>query len=347
MIIKYLLLSLLTIIPIQTSFADEWRELVNLKGSWKFSIGDDKEWSKIEFDDSNWEEIKTPSSWEDEGYHGYNGYAWYRKRFYIPPHSRNKSIYLSLGYIDDVDEVYLNGHLIGSSGSFPPEFRTAYNAYRKYPVSPDLFNDGKENVIAVRVYDSQLIGGIISGDISVMVFESINLEVNLEGIWKFKPGDDLSWKEPNLVDDHWDSLSVPSKWEIQGYQYYNGFAWYRKKFYVDMMLEDENLILLLGKIDDIDQCYLNGEMIGSTGDFIITPVTNNFTNEWSELRGYYIPENLIGYGEVNVISVRVYDGFQDGGIYQGPIGITTQEEYRNYWKEKKRKKSFWDYIFDK
>ncbi|MEE9431330.1 MAG: beta galactosidase jelly roll domain-containing protein [Melioribacteraceae bacterium] len=349
MVKRYLLLSLLVIIPIQTTIADDWRELVNLKGSWKFNIGDDMEWSKVDYNDHNWEKIKVPSSWEDEGYHGYNGYAWYRQNFYLANHIKNKSIYISLGYIDDVDEVYLNGHLIGSSGSFPPKFSTAYNANRKYPVSADFFNDGKENVIAVRVYDSQMNGGIVSGNISVMIFESLDLEVNLEGFWKFNIGDSLSWKEPDFIDTKWDSLSVPSKWEIQGYQDYDGFAWYRKKFYVDIMLEDEKLIALLGKIDDIDECYLNGKLIGSTGDFKVTPRTNNFRNEWQELRGYYIPENLIKYGKENIITVRVYDGTLDGGIYQGPVGITTQEEYRNYWKQKKnkRRKSFWEYFFDK
>jgi sialate O-acetylesterase len=88
-------------------------------------------------------------------------------------------------------------------------------------------------------------------------------------------------------------------------------------------------------------------MIGSTGDFIRLPETNNFNNEYLELRGYYIPDNLLRFNEENVIAVRVYDGLRDGGIYQGPIGITTQEDYRNYWKEKKRKKSFWDYIFNR
>jgi len=348
MIKIYLLLSLLIIIPSKHILADEWRELVNLKGSWKFNIGDNMEWSKVEYNDFDWEKIRVPSSWEDEGFHGYNGYAWYRQKFYITNNIKNKSVYISLGYIDDVDEVYLNGHLIGSSGSFPPNYRTAYNAFRKYPVSPNYFNTDEENVIAVRVYDAQQFGGIVSGEISVMVFESIDLEVNLEGFWKFNIGDDLLRKEPDFNDQDWDSLSVPSKWETQGYFGYDGFAWYRKSFYADIVLEDEELVLLLGKIDDIDECYLNGQLIGNTGDFEVTPKINNFRDEWQELRGYYIPNNLLRLGEENIISVRVYDGTLDGGMYQGPIGITTQAEYRNYWKlhkRERRKKSFWDYFF--
>jgi Glycosyl hydrolases family 2, sugar binding domain/Beta-galactosidase second all-beta domain len=344
--IKYIVLFSILVLPFNVMYAEDWKELVDLSGYWKFNIGDDKEWSKYDYDDTSWEEIKVPSSWEDEGYHGYNGYAWYRKQIHIPHHIQNKSLYISLGYIDDADEVYLNGRLIGSSGSFPPKFETAYNAYRKYPVSAEYFEPGKENVIAVRVYDSRLNGGITWGNVSIMILEALDLEVNLEGFWKFKLGDDLSWKSSDYFDAEWDSIQVPAHWEIHGYQDYNGFAWYRKEFFLEESFVGDQLVLLLGKIDDIDECYLNGKIIGSTGDFDRTPRTNRFENEYVELRGYYIPENLIKYGDENVISVRVYDGFRDGGIYQGPIGITTQEEYRSYWKERKRNKGFWDFIFN-
>ena len=329
-------------------YADDWVKVVNLEGYWKFNIGNDSAWSKYYFNDDAWEEIRVPSSWEDEGYYNYNGYAWYRIHFKLPGSIENGSIYLSLGYIDDVDEVYLNGKLVGASGSFPPNFQTAYNANRKYPVPFTSFHKDKENVIAVKVYDSRLGGGIVSGDISIMMQETLRLEVNLEGFWKFKLGDDLSWKQKGLNDYHWDNIPVPSKWEISGYPDYNGYAWYRTSFKLDPSLVGDKLILLLGKIDDIDQCYLNGKLIGSTGDFKTTPKTNWFDNEYQELRGYYIPDNFLTYGsELNTIAVRVYDGYLDGGIYQGPIGIATQEDYQSYWKSKKRKKTFWDYLFDK
>ena len=124
---------------------------VDLKGEWKFSIGDDMNWIKPEFNDENWENIKVPSPWENEGFNGYDGYAWYRKHFMAPINLKGKSVYLSMGYIDDCDEVFVNGHLIGFSGSFPPDYYTAYNAMRMYPCPQDLINFNSDNVIAVRV----------------------------------------------------------------------------------------------------------------------------------------------------------------------------------------------------
>ena len=105
------------------------------------------EWAEFDYDDSDWEEILVPSSWEDEGYYNYNGYAWYRKHFDFPKNITNNVVYISLGYIDDVDEVFLNGKLVGSTGSFPPNFGTAYNALRKYPVPKEMFKSGGENII--------------------------------------------------------------------------------------------------------------------------------------------------------------------------------------------------------
>ena len=102
---------------------------------------------------------------------------------------------------------------------------------------------------------------------------------------------------------------------------------------------------MLGKIDDIDEAFLNGKLIGQTGVFSDKPENSNFKNEWQELRGYIFPANLLNKNGENVIAVRVYDGYINGGIYEGPIGITTQDNYRKAWKRISRDRSLWDVIF--
>ena len=93
----------------QLSFAGDWRMVLDLSGNWKFSIGDKPGWANPDFDDRNWESIRVPAPWESRGFHGYDGYAWYRTSFTLPASTGGDNLYLSLGYIDDVDEVYLNG----------------------------------------------------------------------------------------------------------------------------------------------------------------------------------------------------------------------------------------------
>ena len=95
-------------------------QLVNITDKWKFSTGDNPEWSKTDFDDKGWKMIGTGLNWESQGYEGYDGYAWYRVHVFIHA-SLKKTSYLGdslrirLGRIDDCDEVYLNGTMIGSN----------------------------------------------------------------------------------------------------------------------------------------------------------------------------------------------------------------------------------------
>jgi hypothetical protein len=324
-------------------FGVDDKNYIDLEGNWRFSIGDDTAWASPDFKDNNWEKVKVPSAWEDQGFHGYNGYAWYRKTFEVPKELIGSNFILNAGFIDDVDQTFVNGKLVGLSGGFPPNFRTAYDAQRKYFLSNELLKEGK-NEIAIRVYDIQLEGGIIRGPVGLSptksdfrIISELGLDINLSGIWKFKTGDNTQWKDYSEDDSRWKEIFVPAYWEVQGFKDYDGFAWYRKSFTLPEKFAGQKMVLMLGKIDDIDQTFINGTLVGSVGDWNFNDVPESFNqnNEWETIRGYYIPDNVLQPGKENTIAVRVYDGFIDGGIYQGPIGLITQEKYSKYWQSKR------------
>ncbi|MDP2366497.1 MAG: beta galactosidase jelly roll domain-containing protein [Ignavibacteria bacterium] len=311
--------------------------VLDLSGRWKFSLGDDLKWKEKDFKDDNWEKIYVPSSWENQGFHGYNGYAWYRTSFKLKVDVSKKDIYLVLGYVDDVDQTFINGNLIGVSGGFPNSYRTAYNAFRKYYIPKEFLNKDGVNIIAVRIYDDELDGGIMSGKIGLYTYEGgFEPDVNLCGIWDFKTGDDSSFLKNNTIDSNTDKLMVPAHWDVQGYQDYDGFAWYKKTFILPKDFAGESLILLMGKIDDIDQTFINGILVGSTGlwNFNNTPTEFNKNDEYRITRIYSVPQKLLKFGGENTIVVRVYDGFQDGGIYEGPVGLIKQSNYKKYFSKK-------------
>jgi hypothetical protein len=313
--------------------------LQSLRGNWQFSIGVNDEWISQKFDDSSWESIKAPSPWEDQGFNGYNGYAYYRKKINISQNYKGRMLYLNLGYIDDVDEVYFNGDKIGSTGSFPPEYNTAYNAERIYYIPEELIKFDSPNLIVVKVYDSEGEGGIVSGEIGLYGGKSsVKMDINLQTKWKFQPGDDLRRKESDYDDSGWGEIFVPAKWEDQGYRDYDGYAWYRKSFVLPVANDNEKMVLLLGKIDDIDQVYINGILVGSTGNFPSRPGSDEVSTgqEYDAFRGYYIPDGLLKKNQKNVIAVRVYDSGGFGGIYEGPVGLITQTKYIEYWRKIKR-----------
>ncbi|WOK08650.1 beta galactosidase jelly roll domain-containing protein [Imperialibacter roseus] len=298
------------------------QKVVSLRGSWKFHIGDNMDWAKPKYDDSQWETIYAPSEWESEGFNGYDGYAWYRKKFDGSEVAKFNNIYLNLGYIDDVDQVFVNGHLIGFFGSFPPQFSTAYNAKRWYYIPSEFLNLNGENVISVRIFDTIHSGGIVSGDIGLFAsWSSLDQGMRLEGVWKFAEGYESQWKLASFDDKKWGVIMVPGFLHTKGKKHWESTFYYRKHFKMDARLKDKPLVLLLGKIDDFDKVYLNGKLIGATNDG--RPLGQS--HSWETYRDYPIPPELINWEGENVISVEVTDIGGNAGIYEGPVGIFPAE----------------------
>jgi hypothetical protein len=309
--------------------AQEREKRMSLTGDWKFILGDNMKFARPEYDDADWEEIYVPSSWQEEGFRHYNGYAWYRKTVTIEFDGKD-ALYLELGKIDDVDEVYLNGHFIGSTGGFPPDYFSAYNYHRRYLLPAEHIKKNGKNVIAVRVYDEGGEGGIVDGSIGIYNYGNYSANsLNLFGKWKFHLFDNAEWSAETLDDSKWEDVIVPSSWESQGFREYDGFAWYRKTFKLPDNFKNDDLVLMLGKIDDMDEVFVNGKFIGGTGNIERKWASNN---EYSKYRTYSVPDGLLKPGKNNVIAVRVYDQEQVGGIYEGPITLLPKSEYKQFWK---------------
>ncbi|HEX9006116.1 MAG TPA: beta galactosidase jelly roll domain-containing protein [Bacteroidota bacterium] len=312
--------------------AQDTRRLLDLAGEWKFEAGDNMRWAAPGFDDRSWDSIHAPGAWEDQGYPGYDGYAWYRKHFTAPAGINGRMLLLRLGAIDDADEVYLNGTFVGFTGLFPPSFVTAYNQGREYQIPAWLLKQGGDNVVAVRVYDDQMAGGITHGDLGIYeVLDPPYPDVSLDGMWKLRIGDSLSWSEAAFDDSHWESAYVPAYWETQGHKGYDGPGWYRLHVNVPEKLVDQRLLLLLGRIDDFDETYLNGQRIGRTGSIPSRLQPGRLYSQYRELRAYTIPMGLLRPGPGNVIAVRVFDNWLHGGIYRGPVGFISRERW-NRWR---------------
>jgi len=301
---------------------------ISLSGlQWKFDIGDDLDYRKKDFPDHTWENADVPGAWEDWGFPGYDGYGWYRVKFTIP-NPKEKVIYqIHLGRIDDVNSVFFNEQKMGQTGFFPPHYQTAFHEKRVYALPDFLIDYQNENTLAIRVYDDYSAGGILEGPLFIQeITISYDSLYTFDPVWKFSPGDQAEWASMTYNDEAWDEIKVPLYWEFQGYELLDGYAWYRKKIIVPKKWSSEDLVLLLGKIDDINEIFVNGQKIGSTGIFPgeDCPIENIF---WQKDREYYISNDLLNGHEEFLIAVRVYDRIFNGGIYQGPIGLITASDY--------------------
>lgn len=138
--------------------------------------------------------------------------------------------------------------------------------------------------------------------------------INLPKESKFKFGDNLAWANPNLNDSDWATQRLAKSFTKD-----SSYAWYRIKIVIPSSLKTntgKGLKLYLGKIDDADQTWFNGKLIGETGSF-----PPNYVSQWEKQRLYIIPENEVQWDKENVIAVRVYNLAGGMGMWEGPYSI--------------------------
>ena len=141
----------------------------SLAGPWRIRSGDDPAWATPELPDEKWATTIVPRGWEKDALPDYDGTAWYRMHFSLPPEAllrwSNAPLAILLGAIDDADETFLNGKRIGAMGEFPPAKITAWDQPRIYEFDRSLL--AETNVLAVRVSDWMGGGGIWKGPVAV------------------------------------------------------------------------------------------------------------------------------------------------------------------------------------
>ncbi|WP_163714009.1 sialate O-acetylesterase [Mangrovibacterium lignilyticum] len=130
----------------------------------------------VDFDDSSWNTIQAPELWEGQGYANIDGIAWYRKTIELTKEQASAKGSISLAQIDDNDQTWINGVLVGGTNQ--------YDAHRVYQIPADVLKEGR-NTIAIRVVDTGGGGGIFGneGEMFLLLGDE---KVDLSGAWKFK-----------------------------------------------------------------------------------------------------------------------------------------------------------------
>ena len=129
--------------------------------------------------------------------------------------------------------------------------------------------------------------------------ESVKIQLNN---WKYIKGDNAAYSEVKFSDSSWSTITVPSVWEKAGYPDYDGIGWYRTSINIPSHLENQSFILHLGKVDDNEECYFNGKLIGAS-------------EGWETYREYNIPHSIIKFNGNNIVAIKVVDTGGDGGMY--------------------------------
>ncbi len=131
------------------------------------------------------------------------------------------------------------------------------------------------------------------------------------GRWLFHRGDDPAWKARELGEADWQTVTLPDTWENHsGHTAANVYGWFRRHVTIPTDCRGKDFDLLMGRIDDVDEVFFNGQRIGGTGSF--PP-----DYRWADTvdRRYRVPAALVRGDGTDVIAVRVFDGANNGGIY--------------------------------
>lgn len=130
------------------------------------------------------------------------------------------------------------------------------------------------------------------------------------GKWLFRKGDDYGWKEHTIDETGWETVELPCAWEVHSnYTQDNVYGWFRRHIEIPAEIKGRDFDLRLGRIDDVDEAFVNGVRIGGMGSF-----PPDFATAWNQNRVYRVPASLLRGDGTDVVAVRVFDGIGTGGI---------------------------------
>lgn len=139
---------------------------------------------------------------------------------------------------------------------------------------------------------------------AVIIDNNPDYQASLNGTWQFKflaeKEDPITanFYKPEFSTDHWETIKVPSNWEMQGFEEPNYFfptktvGLYVNEFEIPEKFKDSHLILYFEGVSFGFDCWINGEKVGS--------FESAFQSCEMDINKY------VKRGEMNKIAVKVY-----------------------------------------
>ena len=140
----------------------------------------DDNFNEFAFNDLNWKTATLPGRFDNLISTQFDGVVWFRKEVIINDITADYT--LNIGYIDDMDKTYINGHYVGGFSGYG-----VWNKKREFLIQKSLLKKGK-NIIAIRAIDTGG-PGYFQGPMNLS--NNINEKISIEGNWKYKPIADI------------------------------------------------------------------------------------------------------------------------------------------------------------
>lgn len=108
-----------------------------------------------------------------------------------------------------------------------------------------------------------------------------NQSVSLDNVWKYHPGDDSTWANPNYDDSSWDTLKTRMESSDTPKEFWQGVGWFRTIIKTDSSLINQPIAFLINQFG-ASEIYLNGNLVKKLGAI----------GETSEVETPYQPLNI-------------------------------------------------------
>lgn len=139
-------------------------------------------WANPNLEDSDWKIIHLPTIWEFLGTPeliNLDGVVWFKKEINLTQQDITNEALIDFGYIQNADEAFFNGQLIGKNGD-------DWGKRRAYLIPKNLLKVGK-NIIVSRIENYGGDGGY-RGKPDDFNLKTALRTISLEGDWKYKIG---------------------------------------------------------------------------------------------------------------------------------------------------------------
>jgi hypothetical protein len=135
------------------------------------------------------------STWGEQGYRGYSGFAWYRFRVILPAESEHLGILIPR--LRTSYEIFADGKPVGQFGEIPPHGRYVIGFDQIFPIPADTSSAGHPIVVAVRVWNMDWLarlGGGLEGAPTIGEMEALKAlktQNDWERFWSVTAGNAL------------------------------------------------------------------------------------------------------------------------------------------------------------
>ncbi|ESQ81352.1 sialate O-acetylesterase [Asticcacaulis sp. YBE204] len=202
-------------------------ELITATDAWAQAVDPGVAYAAAGFDDSAWPEIPLPGVWERSGIaalRSFDGLMWFRRSLDLTADQASKPAILKLGRIDERDQVWINGTVVGAT--------LLGSEARAYAIPAGVLKAGR-NVIAIRVLDERGAGGLMGKAGDVRLELSGAPAIDLSGPWRYRTGTArrdwkteppfVPWAAPRGVSMLWNGMVAPlGGFPIKGVAWYQG-----------------------------------------------------------------------------------------------------------------------------